>query len=121
MSQAVSNLVGNAIHHGVAGSPVDVSVKADDKEVAILVHNEGAIPIENKAHLFEPMSPANADKAGARRSKHLGLGLYIAQAIVSGHGGRIDVDSTPERGTTFTIHVPRQPEGEAAVEAQVAS
>jgi signal transduction histidine kinase len=119
MSQAVSNLVGNAIHHGTAESPIDVSAKADDNEVTIVVHNEGVIPVENKAHLFEPMSPTNADKGGARRSKHLGLGLYIAKAIVSGHGGRIDVDSTPERGTTFTIHVPRQPEGEAAVESKV--
>ena len=39
------------------------------------------------------------------------VGLYIANAIVSGHEGRIDVDSSSERGTTFTIHLPRDDGG----------
>ena len=37
----------------------------------------------------------------------MGLGLYIASEIVKGHGGRIDVASSEEAGTTFTVHLPR--------------
>ena len=41
-------------------------------------------------------------------SANLGLGLYIADQIVQAHKGRIDVESSEERGTTFTVHVPRR-------------
>jgi len=108
MGQAIGNLLANAVHHGAEDKPIDVSASADDREVEIAVHNEGPpIPKERRNRLFEPMNATGPRGAPGRGKGHLGLGLYIANAIVSGHKGRIDVDSSSERGTTFTIHLPR--------------
>jgi signal transduction histidine kinase len=43
---------------------------------------------------------------GSRRAEGLGLGLYIARAIATAHHGAIDVESTKETGTTFTVRLP---------------
>jgi len=109
MGQAIGNLLANAVHHGAQDKPIDVSASADEREVAIAVHNEGPpIPKERRSRLFEPWNAIAARGAQGRGTSHIGLGLYIANAIVSGHEGRIDVDSSSERGTTFTIHLPRE-------------
>lgn len=107
VSQAVANLVANALRFARENTPVEIAITADD-EVAIAVHNEGPpIPEERRISLFEPLTGVKTGDGNGRDPEHLGLGLYIARAIVVGHGGRIDVDSGPERGTTFTIHLPR--------------
>ena len=63
VSQAVGNLLGNALHHGAAASPIDVSAKADEAEATIVVHNEGpAIPAEKQPHLFEPLSASQIEQ-----------------------------------------------------------
>jgi signal transduction histidine kinase len=108
MSQAVGNLLGNALHHGAPDAPITVSAEGDEKEVAIAVHNEGeAISDETRDRLFEPLTGVGPHGTKGRDPSHLGLGLYIAKAIVSGHGGHIDVDSSADGGTTFKIHLPR--------------
>jgi hypothetical protein len=108
MSQAVGNLLANALRHGASDRPIDVSATADESEIAITVHNEGPpIPDDKRDHLFEPFSTATREVIGERKPTRLGLGLYIANAIVGGHGGRIDVESEPEQGTTFTCHLPK--------------
>src|SRR5262245_58068193 len=57
MSQAIGNLLANAVHHGAEDKPIDVSASADDREVAIAVHNEGPpIPDERRSRLFEPLN-----------------------------------------------------------------
>ena len=109
MSQAIGNLLANAVHHGAQDKPIDISTWADDAEVAIAVHNEGPpISEERRGHLFDPLTVVREREVTGRNSGHVGLGLYIAKAIVSGHRGQIDVDSSSERGTTFTIHLPRE-------------
>ena len=109
MSQAIGNLLANAVHHGAQDKPIDISTWADESEVAIAVHNEGPpIPKERRGQLFDPLNVVRERETTGRNSGHLGLGLYIAKAIVSGHRGQIDVDSSSERGTTFTIHLPRE-------------
>jgi signal transduction histidine kinase len=54
--------------------------------------------------IFEPMKQAAED--APKRAEGLGLGLYIARAIATAHHGAIDVDSTKEDGTTFTVRLP---------------
>ncbi len=113
ISQALSNLLGNAVQHGSKHGPIAVTLQGEADEVVLSVRNEGPpIPKQNLRDIFEPFrqlapGPANAN---------VGLGLYIVQTIIGAHGGTVDVESSDE-GTTFTIRVPRV----AAVTATPAS
>jgi signal transduction histidine kinase len=57
--------------------------------------------------IFSPLKRIARGAPRPQDSGSLGLGLYIANEIVKGHGGRIDVVSSEECGTTFTVHLPR--------------
>jgi sigma-B regulation protein RsbU (phosphoserine phosphatase) len=73
------------------------------------VHNRGApIPEDQLDGIFNAMKQGMAGKSKGP-SANLGLGLYIADQIVHAHKGRIDVESSEERGTTFTVQLPRRP------------
>ena len=110
MAQVVSNLVSNALQHGAKQAPVRVSVSGDDGDAVLAVTNEGPpIPPELAAVMFEPFCRGSALR-DASQARGLGLGLYIASQIVAAHGGTIDVASSAERGTTFTVRLPRWPE-----------
>ena len=111
LGQAIANLVGNAVQHGADGTAVSVVVGGDAHEVYVTVHNRGAvIAPERLDGLFTPMRahplPKKSKSGGPTGS--LGLGLYIAERIVSAHGGRIAVESNEEHGTTFTVRLPRE-------------
>jgi signal transduction histidine kinase len=109
ISQVVSNLVVNALHHGSDRTAVGVRVQGDDKEVTIAVHNRGpAIPEDRLDGIFNAMKRHDTTGKTSGPSANLGLGLYIADQIVQAHKGRIDVESSEEQGTTFTIHLPRR-------------
>ena len=74
------------------------------------MHNRGAVvPPEQLDGLFNPMSTRRSRRQAAARGPtgSLGLGLYIAERIVSAHQGRITVESSEAHGTTFTLHLPR--------------
>lgn len=109
LAQFLTNLITNALLHGQRDAPVRVRVHGGPTSVVIAVHNRGTtIPPGELPHLFEPMRRGS----GAARSKDIksiGLGLYIVQQIVLAHGGTIGVDSSEEKGTTFTAHLPRNP------------
>ena len=111
ISQVVANLVTNALEHGSAGSAVTVEVGGDEDEVCMAVSNRGpVIPGDRLNGIFNPMKPRepapNAPASGP--TGNLGLGLYIAERIVTAHQGRIDVKSTDAEGTIFTVHLPRR-------------
>jgi two-component system CheB/CheR fusion protein len=103
LTQALSNLVGNAVKHGEAGKPIDIRVRTDNGSAIVEVHNEGAIPSEVLPTLFQPFAARGAQK---RNRDGLGLGLFIAQSIARAHRGDLHVDSSPERGTTFRLVLP---------------
>jgi signal transduction histidine kinase len=109
ISQVLTNLVGNALEHGSDRTIVTIAVQGDEKEVSVSIHNRGAaIPEDQMDGLFNAMKRQGmADKADGP-SANLGLGLYIADQIVRAHKGRIDVRSSEEAGTTFTVHLPRR-------------
>jgi signal transduction histidine kinase len=112
LAQVLTNLVTNAVQHGSDKSPVRVVVHGEPTEVVIAVHNEGPIiPKQQLPQLFVPMKPSAS--GGGRERRHLGLGLYIVHAIVVSHGGSIDVHSSKDRGTTFTVYLPRTSERES--------
>jgi signal transduction histidine kinase len=103
--QALTNLVGNAIQHGSAVTPVDVAARGEGDTVAIAVRNDGPTMSKDQiARMFQGMNGVPRD---GRDRRHLGLGLYIVDRIVGAHGGHIDVDSSDEKGTTFTVRLPR--------------
>lgn len=115
MTQLISNLIGNAVKHGTPGAPVTVRLAVRDAEVEISVQNEGVIEEDVRKSLFDPFV-SSARKAG--RKDGLGLGLYIVEQIVRAHDGRIDVRSTAEEGTIFTVRVPREkPQVDSAPQA----
>ncbi len=102
ITQALSNLVGNAVKHGAPGKPIDVRVRSDEAHAIVEVHNEGAIPTEIMPKLFQPFAVR-----AAQRREGLGLGLFIAKAIAQAHRGELQVASTAEAGTTFRLVLPR--------------
>lgn len=110
LSQALGNLIGNAVQHGAKGTTVTVEVRGTAEEVTVAVHNRGAvIPSEQLNGIFNPMRARRAPRATAARGPtgSLGLGLYIAERIVDAHAGRVAVESSEAHGTTFTLHLPR--------------
>ena len=113
IAQALSNLLGNAVQHGSPGGPIEVSLRGEADQVTLSVRNKGqAIPKRHLQRIFDPFRQASLDDSKANRSS-VGLGLYIVQTIVTAHGGTIDVDST-DKGTTFTMRLPRRASKPAA-------
>jgi signal transduction histidine kinase len=112
LSQAFGNLVGNAVQHGGDGFMVSVHVRTEDHGTAVAVHNRGAvIPPEQLDGIFNPMKARHAAApSGGGPTGSLGLGLFIAEQIVSAHDGHIAVESSAAHGTTFTVYLPRQPQ-----------
>jgi signal transduction histidine kinase len=108
LQQIASNLLANALTHGLPRSPVKISAKADADDFVLEVWNAGEpIPAESLDKIFEPFwrHSVSASRNG------LGLGLHICSQIVHAHQGRISVTSTREGGTQFTARLPlRTPE-----------
>lgn len=106
IAQAVSNLLGNAFQHGSPNGPIQVALRGESDRVVLSVHNKGdPIPKRHLQDIFDPFRQLDPDHARSSRAS-VGLGLYIVQAIVTAHGGLIDVESS-ENGTTFTMRLPR--------------
>jgi len=105
VQQVASNLIGNALTHGAAESPIKVTAIADDRDFIFEVWNAGEpIPPENITKVFEPFWRRDSSK----NREGLGLGLHICSQIVRAHGGKLSVTSTHETGTTFTARLPLQ-------------
>ncbi|WP_085726283.1 sensor histidine kinase KdpD [Pseudomonas sp. R37(2017)] len=108
MGQAFTNLLSNAVQHGDPQRAISVTLEVTANDVCFTVHNHGnPIPAEVMPLLFSP----NERYSQFSESEHgpaagLGLGLFIASEIVAGHGGRIEVESTLERGTIFRARLP---------------
>ena len=83
-------------------------MQGTDDEVTIAVHNFGvAIPEDQLDGIFNAMKHQSASRS-KKPTANLGLGLYIADQIVHAHKGTIEVESSNDAGTTFTIHLPRR-------------
>jgi sigma-B regulation protein RsbU (phosphoserine phosphatase) len=102
IAQAVGNLVANAANHGAPGGPITVRTAGTEGTVRVSVHNEGRpIPPEVQARLFEPMVRGSDAVA-----QGVGLGLFIVREIARAHGGQVELQSSAEAGTSFTVVLP---------------
>ncbi|MCH6230096.1 ATP-binding protein [Microbacterium sp. CFH 31415] len=105
LTEAVGNLVANAIAYSPQGSSVGVGVKSVDGVVEIAVTDRGiGIAEGDQDRVFERFY--RADPARARRTGGSGLGLSIVKHAVQRHGGEVRLWSRPGRGSTFTIRLP---------------
>lgn len=127
LRQVLTNLLGNARAHTPAGSTVTASLdkNVDGGSAIVRVADDGpGIPEGLRERLFERFTRGDESRSRARvdapeSGEELadeadggggaGLGLAISHAIITAHGGRIDVQSTPGQTTTFAVHLPLAP------------
>ena len=108
LTQVLLNLVGNAIKFTDTGE-VRVTAKSVNGHFAVTVTDTGpGIPEEHQARIFEQFH--QVDSSNTKAKGGTGLGLAIAKQIVEMHGGRIWVESTVGRGSTFQMEIPTRAE-----------
>ncbi|HEX3902640.1 MAG TPA: ATP-binding protein [Polyangia bacterium] len=104
LDQVITNLLSNAIKYG-AGKPIQINIDAAGDRVLLAIHDHGlGIPPEDQDRIFHRFERA----ASSRNYAGIGLGLWIVKQIVDALGGVIKVDSRPDRGSTFTVDLPRK-------------
>jgi signal transduction histidine kinase len=103
VTQALLQLADNAAKYSGGGSRIRIGSASTATELRFWVADDGpGIPIEAQARIFERFGRA----ATGRGHSGSGLGLAIVGSIAAGHGGAVSVDSTPGRGSTFTVSIP---------------
>ncbi len=108
VERMISNLLSNATKFTPPGGEIRVSLRAYDEEVEIEVSDTGrGIAPEHLPHIFDRFYRISGPSAEASPERGLGLGLSFVAWIAKAHGGSVDVASTPGKGTTFTIRLPR--------------
>ncbi len=108
MEQAIANLLDNAIKYSNAGEAIEVTAQIANQRVSISVRDHGCgIERTHLPRLFERFYVV--DRARSRELGGTGLGLSIVKHIVSVHGGEVTVESTPDKGSIFTISLPYSP------------
>lgn len=105
LAQITANLVSNALKFSPPRATVRLAVQRKESRVHLVVQDEGpGVPPESLPHLFRPFSQLSARPTGGESSH--GLGLSIVHDLVRLQGGTILVDSSPGRGTAFTVDLP---------------
>jgi len=100
LKQVLLNLIKNAVHASGPDDKIEIVLSSSDDRVIIEVSDEGTgIPSEMQKNVWEPFFTTKGDEG-------LGLGLDICKTYIEGHGGTIDLKSTPGEGSVFTIVLP---------------
>jgi two-component system OmpR family sensor kinase/two-component system sensor histidine kinase BaeS len=109
LNQVLSNLISNSIRHTPQGGTIALRAESTSNGTFITLHDTGAgIPKDDLPFVFDRFW--RGDKSRTDRT-HSGLGLAIAKQIIIAHHGKIEVQSEPGEGTTFTIELPEQKSG----------
>ena len=105
LSLMVRNLLDNAVRYTAAGGTTALDVRLDGPDALVEVVDSGiGIPLEAQTRVFERFY--RVDRARSRDRGGTGLGLAIVKHAVESHGGRIELASELERGSTFTVRLP---------------
>jgi len=109
LRRVIRNLIDNAIKYTPSGGVITVSARETDNRIAVSVGDTGkGIPEADLPHVFEKFyRAASEDDQTGTAASGVGLGLYLAQHIVVQLDGELTVESTPGRGTTFTVFLSR--------------
>ena len=108
VGRALRNVLGNAAQHSSEGATVQLAVEALAAEVVVRVTDAGpGIAAEDLPHVFERFYRADQARGAGEPRSGSGIGLTIARELLAANGGRISVESTGPRGTTFAIALPR--------------
>lgn len=103
LRQVWINLLNNAIRYTPPGGEIGVELKRTGREAAVRVWDTGAgMTAEVQAHIFEEYYQGDPSE----KKQGLGLGLSIVHRIVELSGGRIEVASQPQQGSSFTVYLP---------------
>jgi heavy metal sensor kinase len=106
LQQLFTNLIDNAIKYTSKGS-IQVTVEANKDSAVVRIKDTGiGIPKEEQERIFKRFY--RLDKSRSKETGGVGLGLSIAEWIAHAHRGRIEVESEPRRGSTFTVYLPLQ-------------
>ncbi len=108
MTLVLLNLVDNAVKYAGDGGEVSVRLRRVPGAVALSIADRGAgIAPDEQRRIFERFY--RAESARARNVRGSGIGLALVKHIAEAHGGRVQVDSVPGQGATFTVYVPVAP------------
>ena len=106
LRQVLANLVDNAIKYTPAGGRVTLGARRDNSVVRFDIADTGpGIAAHDLPHIWDRLY--RGDESRAERG--LGLGLSLVRAIVVAHGGTVDVEAEPGRGSTFIVRLPARP------------
>ena len=106
LGEIIYNLCDNAIKYNRPGGRVDVSVENRSSEAVLTVRDTGiGIPKEHQSRIFERFY--RVDKSHSKETGGTGLGLSIVKHAALIHDARIEVDSTPGKGTAMTVRFPK--------------
>jgi two-component system OmpR family sensor kinase len=107
LKQVIVNLVGNAINYTPTGGEIVVGLgKVAERAQLTVTDNGPGISPEDLPHIFERFYRSEKSRTRQKDGKGFGLGLSIAYWIIRNHGGRIEVNSTLGKGTTFCVWLP---------------
>ena len=107
ITQVIVNLVGNALRHTANSGLVENSGEEKDQSFVLTVSDNGpGIPKEALPFIFNRFY--KQDPSRSRSEGGTGLGLSIAKGFVEAHGGTITVKSEVNKGTTFTVILPKK-------------
>ena len=101
----ILNLLDNAVKYTPEGGQVSISLARQNGHAQITVRDSGIgiLPVD-QPHVFDRFY--RVDKARSRALGGAGLGLSIVRWIVDAHEGKIEVESTPGKGSAFTVELP---------------
>jgi two-component system, sensor histidine kinase and response regulator len=115
--EALGNIIGNAVKYTHMGGHVSVRASEENGHVQITVADDGVgIAQEDLPYLFDDFFVGKIRPGGERSS---GVGLAVTQRIIKAHDGNITVDSTPGKGSTFTIQLPKIGRGKTVLKREM--